>query len=97
MIDFSQDDAGTDPFFEPVLKTARMIYGQAGTPEARARLRAAVSMRQERLGLDSLSAYAAHLRREPEEWAAVWAAALPLYGAFLRPAAQFDLARDLLS
>ena len=97
MLDINADDTGADPFFEPIAQTAQTLYGQAGTPEARARLRAAADQRQARLNLGSLSAYAAHLRREPGEWGQLWAAAMPLCGAFLRPAGQFDLARDLIS
>lgn len=97
MISMNQEDKGADPFFEPILKSAQTVFGQAGTPEARARLRAATEERRQGLGLDSFSAYAARLRREPEEWSRLWALALPLYGAFLRPAAQFDIAGDLIS
>lgn len=96
MTNLSQDMVG-DPFFEPILQSAQTIYGQAGTPEAKMRLREAAAERLRRLGLDSFSAYAAHLRREPAEWDALWALALPAYGAFLRPALQFDVAREVIS
>lgn len=96
MTNMSQEIAD-DPFFEPILQSAQTIYGQAGTPEARMRLREAAAARLERLGLDSFSAYAAHLRREPSEWGCLWALASPAYGAFLRPALQFEVAKEVLS
>lgn len=97
MLELNREDSLSEPFFEPIAQAAQTVYGQAGTPEALVRLRAASDLRKAKLGLDSLSAYAAHLRREPGEWGRLWAAALPLCGAFLRPPAQFDLARDLIS
>lgn len=96
MTNMSQDIAD-DSFFEPILQSAQTIYGQAGTPEARMRLKEAAAGRLKKLNLESFSAYAAHLRREPAEWDFLWAAATPAYGAFLRPALQFDVAREVIS
>jgi len=83
-------------FFEPLAKAAQTRFGLAGTPESSRRLLTAMKKRQERLGLSSLSEYGALLRREPGEWSRLWPLALSGSGAFLRPAAQFEVARELL-
>lgn len=84
-------------FFEPLARKAQTLFGVAHTPEARARLFQAMKARLARLELDSFSAYDALLRREPAEWDKLWPLALPSAGAFLRPAAQFEVAAEVLS
>lgn len=84
-------------FFEPLVKSAQTLFGAAYTPSGRAKLFQAVRERQKKLGLEALTDYWALLRREPAEWARLWPQALSYEGAFLRPAAQFEVARDLLT
>jgi chemotaxis methyl-accepting protein methylase len=47
--------------------------------------------------VESIAEYGNLLRRDPDEWARLWPLALVAEGAFFRPAAQFEVARDLLS
>lgn len=84
-------------FYEPLVNIVQTIYGQAWTPESQARLIKAMDSRRQSLSLDSATEYAAFLRREPGEWDWLWPLALDSGGAFMRPAAQFEVARELLS
>lgn len=93
----SPEEAGDQIFFEPLLKSARALFGLAHTPQSGRRLYRAMNTRRERLNLDTFSEYAARLRRDPEEWKNVWPLALSHEGSFFRPAAQFEVARDLLT
>lgn len=95
--DPSLQEAGDLIFFDPLAKSAQTRFGLAYTPGARERLNRAMTVRRERLNLESFSDYAAYLRREPDEWNNIWPLALAHEGAFFRPAAQFEVARDLLT
>lgn len=97
MIDELKAEAGSDlVFFEVLAKSAQARFGLAYTPLAQGRLYQAMKTRQEGLNMPAFSDYAAWLRREPGEWNRLWPLALAGGGAFLRPAAQFEVARDLI-
>ncbi len=89
----ASDDAA---FFEPLAQSAQTLFGVAHTPAGRQKLLAAMRNRQARLGLATFAEYGALLRREPGEWANLWPRALAGGGAFFRPAAQFEVARELI-
>ncbi len=97
----SKEIQGAEPgelnFFEPLAKSAQALFGAAFTPEGLGRLLAAVKKRQTALKIESLAEYGALLRRDPGEWARLWPWALAGGGAFLRPAAQFEVAGELLA
>lgn len=97
MNEFSSDDSGDQIIFEPLVKLAQATLRGAYTPWGRQKLRQAMLTRSEKLGLASFSDYAAYLRQKPEEWKNIWPLALAFEGSFYRPAAQFEVARDLLS
>lgn len=90
-------DESIEIFFNPLAQKAAAVFGVAFTPAARTRLLAAMEARQAKLNMASFSEYAAQLRRDNDEWARLWPCALAYDGAFFRPAAQFEVARDLLS
>jgi len=95
--DFRPEEAGDDIFFDPLAKSAQTLFGLAYTPGARRKLHRAMAARRDRLGLETFSDYAALLRRDAGEWQHIWPLALAHEGAFFRPAAQFEVARDLLT
>ncbi|UQZ89041.1 hypothetical protein C4J81_07460 [Deltaproteobacteria bacterium Smac51] len=84
-------------FFDPLAQKAQTLFGVAFTPSARLRLLKAMKARQTKLNIDSFSEYAALLRRDNEEWNRLWPVALAYEGSFFRPAAQFEVARELLA
>ena len=95
--DQSPAEAGELILFEPLAQTAQTLFGAAYTPRGRQKLLDAVQARRERLGVESIAEYGNLLRRDPTEWARLWPLALAAEGAFFRPAAQFEVARELLS
>lgn len=97
MTDQSPAEVGELILFEPLAKSAQTLFGAAYTPRGRQKLLTAIQARRERLGVESMAEYGNILRRDPAEWARLWPLALAAEGAFFRPAAQFEVARDLLS
>lgn len=97
MTEQSPAEAGELILFEPLAQAAQNLFGAAHSPRGRRKLLAAVQARRERLGMESIAEYSALLHREPGEWARLWPLALAAEGAFFRPAAQYEVARDLLS
>lgn len=95
--DQSPAEAGELISFDPLANLAQSLFGVAYTPRGRQKLLEAVLARQARLRLKTLAEYGGLLRRAPEEWARLWPAALAAEGAFFRPAAQYEVARDLMS
>ncbi len=83
--------------FNSLTQKASAHFGAAATPLGRARFMEALEDRQAKLNMNSLAEYAALLRREPSEWNRLWPAALDSEGAFWRPAAQFEVARELIA
>ena len=96
-MEFKGAEPGDLIIFETVLKSAQALFGAAHSPGARTRLFEGLKKRQARLGLDSLAEYGAVLRRDPSEWGRLWPLTQGREGAFLRPAALFEVAGELLS
>lgn len=96
MTDQSPAEAGELIMFDSLAKSAQTLFNLAYSPRGRQKLLTAIRARQAALGIDSMVEYEALLRREPGEWARLWPVALASEGAFFRPAAQYEVARDLL-
>ncbi|MGL4207912.1 MAG: hypothetical protein ACRCTY_00845, partial [Candidatus Adiutrix sp.] len=84
-------------YIEPLLLKAQEVFGAAFTPNGLNRFYQALQTRQLKLAYSSISAYADFLQNNEEEFDQIWPLALnPKPHNFLVPAAQFEVASDLL-
>jgi chemotaxis methyl-accepting protein methylase len=88
---------GNNELFDDLAQKAGTRFGAAASPLGRARFLEALAARQAKLNMASPAEYASLLYREPSEWNRLWPVALASEGAFWRPAAQFEVARDRIA